>query len=200
MSKRQERKEETRRELIAAAGRTFAQRGFAGASLDQVAREAGYTTGAIYHHFRGKDDLFLAVFEAYAAARVEEIAAVREQATGDLPARERAFADNWMRRLADDPEMVVLVLEFATHAWRDPRLRDELAARMAMVRETLARFLEQDAAAHGVELPLPPADIATALREMGVGLALAKLGDPGIRDGLFGDFVESYFQLLPGTG
>ena len=200
MSKRQERKEETRRELIAAAARTFAQRGFAGASLDQVAREAGYTTGAIYHHFRGKDDLFLAVFEAYATARVEEIATVRDQATGDLAARERALADNWMRRLADDPAMVVLVLEFATHAWRDPRLRDELAARMAIVRETLARFLEQDAAAHGVDLPLPAADVATALREMGVGLALAKLGDASIRDELFGDFVESYFKLLARAG
>jgi hypothetical protein len=30
-----------------------------------------------------------------------------------------------------------------------------------------------------------------------VGLALAKLGDPEIRDGLFGDFVESYFEMLP---
>jgi AcrR family transcriptional regulator len=196
-SRRDERKEETRRELVDSAARTFARRGFQGASLDEIAREAGYSTGAIYWHFKGKDDLFLAVFEAYATARVAEIAAVREAASGDLAQRHRAFADNWMRRLADDPEMVVLVLEFAAHAWRNPELRAELAARMALVRRTLAEILEQDAEEHGVELPLPAEEIATALRELGVGLALAKLGDPDIRDGLFGDFVESYFEMLP---
>ena len=195
-SRREERKEETRRELIEAAAATFARRGFQGASLDEIARGAGYSTGAIYWHFRNKDDLFLAVFEAYAAARVVEIGAVRDAATGDFPRRQRAFADNWMRRLADDPEMVVLVLEFAAHAWRNPELRAELAARMAIVRRTLAEFLEEDARRHGVALPLPAADVATALRELGVGLALAKLGDAGIRDELFGDFVESYFELL----
>jgi hypothetical protein len=92
--------------------------------------------------------------------------------------------------------MVVLVLEFAAHAWRNPQLRAELAARMALVRKTLAGFLDEDARAEGVELPLPAEDVATALRELGVGLALAKLGDPEIRDELFGDFVESYFELL----
>lgn len=197
-SRREERKEETRRELIESAARTFARRGFHGASLDEIAREAGYSTGAIYWHFKGKDDLFLAVFEAYATSRVAEITAIREQANGDLPQRQRAFADNWMRRLEEDPEMVVLVLEFAAHAWRNPELQADLAKRAALVRDALATFLDEDARAYGVALPLPPADVATALRELGVGLALAKLGDASsIRDDLFGDFVESYFELLP---
>jgi AcrR family transcriptional regulator len=197
-SRREERKEETRRELIESAARTFARRGFQGASLEEVAREAGYSTGAIYWHFKGKDDLFLAVFEAYANARAAEITAIREAAEGDFAARERAFADNWMERAAAEPEIVMLVLEFAAHAWRNPELRAALAERLAIVRTTLARFLEEDAARAGVELPLPAADVATALRELGVGLALARLGDPGLRDGLFGDFVETYFRLLPG--
>ena len=194
-SRRDERKEETRRELVAAAGRTFAQRGYHGASLDEIAREAGYSTGAIYWHFKGKEDLFLAVFEAYEQARVAEVTAVRAAAGGDLPARQRALADNWMERLAENPEIVMLVLEFAAHAWRNPALREQLAERMAIVRRTVSSFLAEDAAAD-VTLPLPADDVATALRELGVGLALAKLGDPAIRDGLFGDFVESYFRLL----
>ena len=195
-SRRDERKEQTRNELIAAAASVFARRGFQGAALEEIAREAGFTTGAVYWHFRGKDDLFLAVFEDYAMRRSAEVAAVRAAAEGTLAERERAFADDWMRRLADEPEMVVLVLEFAARAWREPQLREALAARMAIVREALGRFLEEDARAHGVELPLPAADVATALREMGVGLALASLGDPSVRDGLFGDFVETYFRML----
>ena len=195
-SRREERKEETRRELIASAARTFARRGFNAASLDEIAREAGYSTGAVYWHFKGKDDLFLAVFEAYATSRVADIDAVRSAAAGDLPERHRAFADDWMRRLADEPEIVVLVLEFAVHAWRHPPLRAELAARMALVRQALGQIIEDDARKHDVKLPLPAAEVATALREMGVGLALAKLGEAEIRDGLFGDFVESYWRLL----
>jgi AcrR family transcriptional regulator len=195
-SRREERKEETRRELIESAARTFARRGFQGASLEEIAREAGYSTGAIYWHFKGKDDLFLGVFEAYARSRAAEIAAVRETAEGDFPTRERAFADNWMRRADEEPEIVMLVLEFAAHAWRNPELRAALAERLAIVRDAVAGFLEEDARRAGVELPLPADDVATALRELGVGLALARLGDPGIRAELFGDFVESYFRLL----
>src|SRR5918997_5071777 len=132
-SRRAERKEETRRELVASAAQAFARRGFHGASLDEIAREAGYSTGAIYWHFKGKDDLFLAVFEAYETARVAEIQAVRDAATGDIAERHRAFADNWMERLAADPESVVLFLEFAAHAWRNPPLREQLAERSAVV-------------------------------------------------------------------
>jgi Bacterial regulatory proteins, tetR family len=40
-----------------------------GASLDETAEEAGYTTGAVYSNFRGKDDLFLAVLDAEAQRR-----------------------------------------------------------------------------------------------------------------------------------
>src|SRR5918997_878479 len=103
-TRREQRKEETRAELVAAAARVFAHSGFHGASLDEIAREAGYTTGAIYWHFGGKDDLFLAVFEAHAAARVEEYAAVQAGVDGGrLPPR--AWADQWMARLEDQPEI-----------------------------------------------------------------------------------------------
>src|SRR3954467_6575664 len=106
-SRRQERKDETRAELIAAAARVFARAGFHGASLEEIAREAGYTTGAIYWHFANKDDLFLAVYEAYTTTRVHEWEEVKRAVdAGELPAR-RAWADQWMRRLHDDPEFLV---------------------------------------------------------------------------------------------
>jgi AcrR family transcriptional regulator len=73
-----ERREETRRELIIAAAEVFRDRGFQSASLERIARQAGFTTGAVYWHFPGgKDDLFLAVFEQYALSRVTEVTAAR---------------------------------------------------------------------------------------------------------------------------
>src|SRR3954470_9261408 len=119
-SRRDERKEETRAELIAAAAHVFAHHGFHGASLEQIARHARYTTGAIYWHFDNKDDLFLAVYERYTTTRVREWEDVKRRVdAGELPPR-RAWADQWMQRLHDDPEFLVLAVEFLVHAWRNP--------------------------------------------------------------------------------
>ena len=54
---------DTRATLIAVARQLFGARGFADTSLDDVVAEAGVTKGALYHHFRGKEDLFAAVYE-----------------------------------------------------------------------------------------------------------------------------------------
>jgi AcrR family transcriptional regulator len=54
---------ETRAELLAAARQLFGERGYAATSLDDIAARASVTKGALYHHFRGKTDLFQAVYE-----------------------------------------------------------------------------------------------------------------------------------------
>jgi AcrR family transcriptional regulator len=196
-SRRDERKDETRAELIAAAGHVFARRGFHGATLEEIARAAGYTTGAIYWHFNNKDDLFLAVFETYTTTRVREWEEVKRAVdAGQLPAT-RAWADQWMRRLDADPEFLVLAVEFLVHAWRNPPLRDAFANRVAAGRLALARIFEDEAARGAFELPMPAEDLATVLRELGSGLGLAKLIDPeGIPDSLFGDFTDVFFDLV----
>lgn len=55
--------EETRAALLAAARELFGERGYAATSLDDVVAQAGVTKGALYHHFRGKTELFRAVYE-----------------------------------------------------------------------------------------------------------------------------------------
>jgi AcrR family transcriptional regulator len=198
-SRHEERKEETRRELVEAAGKAFAAEGFHAASLDKIARQAGYTTGAIYHHFGGKDELFLAVFEAYALTRVGEVTEVYETSEGPLPQRARAFTDHWMARQTADPSFMVVALEFFVHSLRHPELREALATRQAAVRLALGRMLEQMFREQGVDLPMPAQDIATALREQAVGMAMAKLLDPDVfPDSLPGDFVELFCELLLG--
>jgi AcrR family transcriptional regulator len=196
-SRRDERKEETRAELIAAASHAFARRGFHGASLEQIARDAGYTTGAVYWHFKDKDDLFLAVYEEYTTTRVREWEAVkRDVEAGALPGG-RAWADQWMERVRGDPEFLVLSIEFLVHAWRNPPLREAFADRVAAGRLALGRLIEAGAESGGYQLPMPAEDLATVLRELGSGLGLAKLIDPdGIPDSLFGDFTDLFIRLV----
>jgi AcrR family transcriptional regulator len=58
-----DRRARTRDALLEAAARGLSRHGYANLALEQVAREAGYTRGALYHQFNGKDDLVLAVVQ-----------------------------------------------------------------------------------------------------------------------------------------
>ena len=69
--KQAEAKERTRQELVAAAARVFARKGFAGASLEEIAEAAGYSTGAVYYNFAGKDELFLELIRSGWSRQIE---------------------------------------------------------------------------------------------------------------------------------
>src|SRR6478752_2421839 len=92
---RAEKQARTRAELLATAARIFARRGYNGASIEEIAEEAGYSHGAVYSNFDGKADLFLAVFEEYMAERARELAATQVDLAEDAPleVRARALAD-----------------------------------------------------------------------------------------------------------
>jgi AcrR family transcriptional regulator len=69
-----ERSEATRGDLVAAARRLFAERGYAGVGTEEIVRAAGVTRGALYHHFAGKPQLFEAVYEQVERELTEKIA------------------------------------------------------------------------------------------------------------------------------
>ena len=56
---------EVREQIVAAAGEEFAERGYVGTSVAQVAARAGFTKGAVYSNFDGKPELFAAAMQAY---------------------------------------------------------------------------------------------------------------------------------------
>lgn len=98
---------ETRRTLIAAAGEVFAQRGFAECSVADVVERAGLSVGSLYHHYGGKSELFLAVWEDHQAAYEERAATAVADArrAGTVSPRElfvvgaRAYLETtWERR------------------------------------------------------------------------------------------------------
>src|SRR4051812_16776203 len=72
-----------RDELLAAALKVFAQRGYEQASVDEVAAAAGYSKGALYHHFAGKEELLLAVLDERIDAPMRAMVALLESAPPD---------------------------------------------------------------------------------------------------------------------
>jgi len=195
---RAEKQARTRAELIVTAAEVFARRGYNGASVEEIAEEAGYSHGAVYSNFEGKADLFLAVFEDYMAERARELAATQVEVAEDasLEARARALADQWMERLERDRESVVLHMEFIAYASRDPELAGRFGTRSAALREAVAHYIAGYEEEAGEEFALPSGELALVLRALGIGLAVEALVSPdAVRKDLYGDFVELLVEM-----
>jgi AcrR family transcriptional regulator len=90
-SRREQYSEATRAALLAAATRRFAEHGFAGTALEDVAADIQATRGAIYHHFAGKGALFEAVFEQLEGDAMALCADAAARAAGPREAAEAAL-------------------------------------------------------------------------------------------------------------
>jgi AcrR family transcriptional regulator len=75
-SRRLEYSESTRHALVDSAVHLFTRRGYAATSLDEVAKRARVTKGALYHHFSGKQALFEAAFDAVESAVMGRLAEI----------------------------------------------------------------------------------------------------------------------------
>src|SRR3954451_12829543 len=105
-----EQTERNRSLLLASARRVFLARGYHGATLEQIAEEAGFSKGVVYSQFRGKGDLFLALLEARIAERAQENARVVEELSGpDAVAR---LGEHLVRGSRDEAAWGLLVIEF----------------------------------------------------------------------------------------
>src|SRR2546428_7362860 len=104
---RAESQAQTRADLLEAAARVFKRHGYERASIAEIADEAGYSHGAVYSNFDGKDDLFLALYEQWLARRVAEIDATWSP-EGPLAERARAGADRLVAPPPDGPAPLLL--------------------------------------------------------------------------------------------
>jgi AcrR family transcriptional regulator len=172
-----ERKERTRSDLVATARQVFLEHGFHGASLDVIADEAGYSKGAVYSNFAGKDDLFLAVLDAQFEQRARVLADVLLDQES-LEQSFRAVARSMTAADEGEPGWTPLLLEFWAHASRRPALRAAVAERRERFFSIIAGLIDELAARHGVRLKLPAKEIARGSNALARGIALDRLLDP----------------------
>jgi len=105
-----ERTEATRAALIAAARPLFAERGYAGVGTEEIARTAGVTRGALYHHFEGKRELFEAVYEQIEIELAQRIAAGALQANATSPLAAMKAGAEMFLLASTEPETQQIVL------------------------------------------------------------------------------------------
>ncbi len=82
-SRKQEQSEATRVALVEAAREMFSERGYARTSTEAIVQRARVTRGALYHHFRDKQDLFRAVYEDVERDVVRAVGAAAPGGSGD---------------------------------------------------------------------------------------------------------------------
>jgi AcrR family transcriptional regulator len=153
------RRERTRTALLDAAAEVFAKRGFNGASLDEIAETAGYTRGAIYKHFEGKDDLFYAVMNRVnerSLAMFGERFAIDHEALRDV----QTITQLWRDAFTLDSHLYALVLEAQLYALRNPESLERARAQRRESLDMVTRFIESQQEASGVRTKLPPREVA----------------------------------------
>jgi AcrR family transcriptional regulator len=105
-----EQSDATRRALIAAARKLFAERGYAAVGTEEIVRGAGLTRGALYHHFGGKRDLLEAVYVEIESELTQRIASGALAGTPESPVDAmRAGAAEFLEACTE-PEVQRIVL------------------------------------------------------------------------------------------
>jgi AcrR family transcriptional regulator len=117
-------REITRGQILDAAEWLFLENGFAGATVQAIASEAGYTTGAIYRTFRGKADLFLAVYHRRWRKQQDTWRVALTSETAKDAATTMGAA---LTAATYEPEWYAAVFEFFSYASRNDELRRETA-------------------------------------------------------------------------
>jgi len=152
--KRAEMMEETRRKLLAAGRKAFAEKGYAAASMDDLTAAVGLTRGALYHHFGDKLGLLAAVVaevDGEMAAKAKSASVCADLSWESLEAQGVAYIE-----AALDPETQRIVLLDGPAFLGDPSQWPSQSACLDETHEALEKL-----AATGL---LKPVDLEAAAR------------------------------------
>jgi AcrR family transcriptional regulator len=174
---REESRARTRERLIRAAAAVFAERGFYGASIEDIAERAGFSKGAFYSNFESKEDLFLAVLDEHLDADMTALRALAEHPS--LPEFLAFIGGRAASQAADGERWRLLTAEFWLHALRNRELVPKLAARQRAARTVLASVITKLCQQAGIALAAPADDLASVMLAVDDGLMLQESLDPG---------------------
>lgn len=186
----------TRERLLRAGRKVFLERGYHASTLEAVAREAGFTTGAVYSAFAGKADLFFEVLEEHNAGVLADVSRGLESER-TLAGLQRSGARWWTRRLREGPEWSLLLVEFWASACREPALRRRFSERHERFIAQLAGALDQRIAAITGRTggrSLGALDFIRTTSALGHGIALERMLSP---DAFADEVIERAFASLP---
>ena len=214
---RKQRQAETRQSLLSAAAVIFAVEGYHGASVSRIAARAGYTTGALYANFGGKEQLFLELVDQQLArqrAELEQLLATDDPRAFLAAMRARIEGlIHGMTRSADllaPPEaghdltviqLQALTLELLLYAVRHrPELRREIAERQRGIETQLLPVITRWLGLQNADHDLSPRELLLVQSWLTEGLGLRLLQDPDLlQPGHAADLIQTVMLRLGGS-
>lgn len=146
------RREATRERILSAAMEVFAEKGFHGASVEDVCERAGFTRGAFYSNFAALDELVMELYQQHArrlSARVETLGARDDLTPEQILA---AVLDVWSETPTTEDQWYLLQIEFTLYAIRNKDVGRNWARQQGKVRADLATLVERVADRFGMRL------------------------------------------------
>lgn len=186
-ARRRPKRDEVRACVLDAALTEFRTRGFDGASLDEIARLAGLSKGAVYSNFASKEDLFLDLMEHQVRLRID--AARRVAEPDSSPAASSMALGQYLTNVStDDPGWHILFLEYVVKASRNTERLAALTNRRRALRAVATDAIDTTSAGH------PEWDrdeAAVVLLALSNGLAIERLIDAdAVPADLFGRLIN----------
>jgi AcrR family transcriptional regulator len=184
---RSERRSQTRAALLDAAWTVFLRRGYAGAGVEEIAAEAGYTRGAFYYNFASLDELFAELLQERVYARYREMG--ERQLAHPTSLREAAAELASVQAKPEARRLFRLWLELLAESGRNARLRKLAAGFWTGNRALLAELIRRE----NPDGTLDPEKLATATIALDIGLAVQHHVDP---DAVPLDLYPELFEAL----
>jgi AcrR family transcriptional regulator len=162
--------------VLAAARRVFLARGYAGASLEAIAEDAGFSSGVVYSQFGSKADMFFALLER----RIEDRASQNERIAAEFAGADglRELMRVAQEDAAAEPGWPYLLAEFRAIAMRDGELNRRYAEAHARTVDGIGSVLESLYKPIGLEPPVPVRSMAEFVQAGAVGIALERAANP----------------------
>ncbi|MBP2452686.1 TetR/AcrR family transcriptional regulator [Mycolicibacterium lutetiense] len=193
---RAEAQARTRAALLDAAAETCARKGYAAASVDEIAAAAGYSVGAVYSNFSNKEQLFSELMNERASGRLDQV--VRSVSEGAEGGPLTALGQVLVEIADNDIEFEAIQAEFWLHAVRNPdamRILQERSARtLASLREILAEAL----ACNNIDDSVSADGFAVVVLALFQGLIRQRRIDPTrVPEDLFGEALAWQLAGMP---
>ena len=168
---------ERKAQILRAANTVFSRKGFHAANVSDVAAEAGVSQGTVYHYFDSKEDLFMAVFEAWETGNLYREVRAAIDASGSPSEQLRYLARAVGEYMAQSGDIIPASVEFWSHIHRDAAIKEGFRRIFAEIRLTVAHLI-QDGIDQGEFVSIDSESAASLLIAVYDGLILQWLADP----------------------
>ena len=179
---REESQARTRNLLIEAARDVIVKKGFAQASVRDIADAAGFSLGAFYSNFPEKEAILLELVQRHQSEERGRIELALSNAPGDA-VKTMAGIEKWAATINSDPSWAILAIELQLQALRSPAFAKAYNELNRKHRQALGALITRLFELFGKRVPGDPVEVATGFIALGRGMALLPKGGEAGRSG-----------------